>query len=201
MLKILWFTLLLYQLTIVLATDYELLLEDPDIFSPCTEGVPGSVGIGEIFDLSQIEYNQDSDVIHVSGNATTTWDIQPTDRIAGSFAIFHNERGNWEPTVFSMSTQDFCSSMYNADSYWYKSWTKHITNKNEVQSKCLNTPGTLLVHEPFDVQLVIYNVRGSAQGRYKVVVTLEAFDEKNMRRETSLCFEIRGEVEKLKRKK
>lgn len=31
--------------------------------------------------------------------------------------------------------------MYNKDQYWYKYWSKHITNLKEVESKCINHLG------------------------------------------------------------
>lgn len=59
---------------------------------------------------------------------------------------------------------------------------------------------TVLVHHPFDIRLRLTNVRGTTlQGRYKVVITFEAFDDKDVPRRDSVCFEIRGEVEKLKK--
>nr|XP_043066839.1 uncharacterized protein LOC108123116 [Drosophila bipectinata] len=123
------------------ASDYELLLEDPDIFSPCTDGPPGSIGVPEAFDLSQLEIEHNGDTLHVTGNVTLTWDVNPKDRITGKVEVFHFNRGNWEPTVFTMSTQDFCSIMYDRNQYWYKMWTGYITNRADVEKKCINTPG------------------------------------------------------------
>jgi len=55
------------------------------------------------------------------------------------------------------------------------------------------------MHKPFDLQLRLTDIRGATfQGRYKIVSTFEAFDEKDVPRRTSICFEIRGEVEKIK---
>lgn len=55
--------------------------------------------------------------------------------------MMHFNRGTWEPTVFSVATPDFCSVMFDEDQYWYKYWTKHILNREEVEQKCLRTPG------------------------------------------------------------
>ncbi|XP_017031056.1 uncharacterized protein [Drosophila kikkawai] len=184
-----------------LAVDYELLLEDPDVFSRCTEPQPGALHFEDLFNKDDLELDQEAEIIHISGDLTTIWDVQPTDRISARFAVMHFERGSWEPTVFSLATGDFCSVMFERDSYWFKQWTSHISNRKEIQEKCLNTRGTTLVHDPFDFRLNLENITGPTfQGRYKVVCTFEAFDEKNIPRRNSICFEMRGEVKKLKKK-
>jgi len=56
-----------------------------------------------------------------------------------------------------------------------------------------------LEHEPFDLRLKIENVHGpTLRGRHKMVIKLQAFDEKNIPRPNSICVEIRGELLKLK---
>lgn len=68
--------------TDILATDYILLVEDPDIYTPCTDGPPGSVGLNEAFDVSEMQVEMDEEGIHVSGNITTRWSLPPTYRIS-----------------------------------------------------------------------------------------------------------------------
>ncbi|XP_022225702.1 uncharacterized protein LOC111076273 isoform X2 [Drosophila obscura] len=182
------------------ATDYELLLEDPDIFTPCTEAPPGTIFIRDAINFDQLKVEQEADTIHISGNATTTWDLQPNDRIAAKFALFHHQRGNWEPTVFTMATKDFCPMMYDKDQYWFKYWTSFITNREDVEQHCIKKLGTTLIHEPFDLRLMLKNIRGATlSGRYKTVISFEAFDERNVPRPHGVCFEIRGEAEKIKK--
>ncbi|XP_016978719.1 uncharacterized protein LOC108044273 [Drosophila rhopaloa] len=179
--------------------DYELLLEDPDIFAPCTEGPPGSVGFHDAFNIKDLVLNQDADIIHISENLTTIWDVQPTDRISARFALWHYNRGNWEPTLFSIATPDFCSAIFDENQSWFKQWTRYISNRDEVQEKCLTTRGTVWMHNPFDLKLRLNNIRGATlQGRYKAVVTFEAVDERDVPRKNTVCFEIRGEAEKIK---
>ncbi|XP_016940276.3 uncharacterized protein CheB42c [Drosophila suzukii] len=179
--------------------DYELLLEDPDIFAPCTEGPPGSIGFREAFNLDNLEINQDADIIHLSEDITANWDVESNDRISARFTVMHYNRGSWEPTLFSLATPDFCAAMFDENQSWFKYWTKYISNREEVQEKCFKTRGTVLMHKPFDLQLRLTDIRGATfQGRYKIVSTFEAFDEKDVPRRTSICFEIRGEVEKIK---
>ncbi|EDW89110.1 uncharacterized protein LOC6528345 [Drosophila yakuba] len=180
------------------AADYELLLEDPDIFSPCTEPPPGSIGFLDAFDIGNLVLDQDADIIHLSESITSNWDVEPTDRISARFALMHYNRGSWEPTIFSMATPDFCASMFDENQSWFKYWTKHISNRDEVMEKCFKTPGTVLNHNPFDLQLRLTDIRGATlRGRYKAVVTFEAVDERDVPRRNSICFEIRGEAEKI----
>ncbi|XP_030387683.1 uncharacterized protein LOC115634231 [Scaptodrosophila lebanonensis] len=182
----------------VLAADYEMILEDPEIFNDCSDAPPGALDVHGMFDLEHLTLTLDGDIVHVKGNVTTIWDVQPGDRVAASASLYHFERGAWEPTVFSMSHQNFCSVLFDEDQYWYKFWSQYVTNRNDVEKKCLNTPGTVLAHEPFDVKLILNNIRSTTMsGRYKMVVMFEAFDEKNLKRDNSICFEIRGELEKL----
>jgi len=57
---------------------------------------------------------------------------------------------------------------------------------------------TVLVYDEFLMVLHLENVNTSnLQGRYKAVITLEAFDEHNVRRPSSLCVEIRGDLERV----
>ncbi|XP_020815020.1 uncharacterized protein LOC110189317 [Drosophila serrata] len=185
--------LFIFGVTRSWAVDYEMLIEDPDIFSPCTEGPPDSITVQEAFNFDDLTISMESDTLHVSGNATVKWEAQPTDKIVVQIDILHFNRGFWEPTVFSMSTQDFCASMYDKNQYWFKYWTTFITNRDEVESQCLAT-GTFLVHEPFDVRFKMMNYRGpELRGRYKMVITIKALHKK-LPRPSSICMEIRGEV-------
>ncbi|XP_037716368.1 uncharacterized protein LOC119551207 [Drosophila subpulchrella] len=191
--------LLFFGVTSSWAMDYELMLEDPDIFAPCTDGPPGSINARQAVNLDNFVIEHESDILHLSGNATLIWDVRPTDRIAARVDLLHFNRGTWEPTIFSISNQDFCPIMYDKNQYWYKYWTQYVSNQHEVAKKCLREPGTVLEHEPFDLRLKIENVHGpTLRGRHKMVIKLQAFDEKNIPRPNSICVEIRGELLKLK---
>ncbi|XP_017050264.1 uncharacterized protein LOC108094281 [Drosophila ficusphila] len=180
------------------AADYELLLEDPDVFAPCTEPPPGSIGIDEAFNLDGLSFNQDSEIIHISENITTMWDVQPDDRVSARFVVLRFNRGSWEPTLFSMVSPNFCKDMFDENQSWFKYWTVHFANREEIKEKCFTTRGTVINHKPFDLQLRLMGVRGpTLQGRYKAVITFEAYDERDVPRKNSICFEIRGEAEKI----
>ncbi|XP_052851849.1 uncharacterized protein LOC128261934 [Drosophila gunungcola] len=181
------------------ATDYNLLPEDPDLYVPCTDGPPGSFGLSEAVDMTNIVIDQDPDGIHISGNCTVVWNIPLTDRIAARMVVMHYDRGTWEPTVFSIHTPNICQVMFDEDQYWFKNWFKHFANREEISEKCLGTKGTVLVYNPFTVRPRLENIHGPIfNGRYKAVVTFEPYDENNIKRPSSLCFEIRGEAERIK---
>jgi len=135
-------------------------------------------------------------------------------------SVLHYNRGSWEPTVFNSYTPDFCATMFDPNQYWFKYWFKNFENREEIQEKCLATPGvsivifalihktfpsglsfqTVLMYNPFTVVPQINNVMGpSLKGRYKVIFLFEAFNEKDERRPSSVCFEITGEAEKIKK--
>ncbi|XP_017005367.2 uncharacterized protein [Drosophila takahashii] len=186
--------------TTILATDYILVVEDPDIYTTCRDGPPGSQGLNEAFDTSKMVADMDPDGIHVSGNITSKWSLPRTDRISARMSVMHYNRGSWEPTVFNSLTPDFCASMFDPNNFWFKYWFKNFDNREEIQEKCLATAGTVLVYNPFTVIPQLNNVMGpTLTGRYKVVFMFEAFDEKDVRRPESVCFEITGEAEKIKK--
>ncbi|EDW89109.2 uncharacterized protein LOC6528344 [Drosophila yakuba] len=190
--------LLLFGVISSWATDYELMLEDPDIFSPCTEGPPGSIDARQAVNFDDLVVDQEADILRISGNVTVVWDVQPTDRITARLDFLHYNRGSWEPTVISMATQNFCSIMYDKNQYWYRYWTRYITNRHDVEKNCLRGPATVLVHEPFDLMLKLENFRGPLlRGRHKMVVLFNALDERNIPRPNPICLEIRGEPLKL----
>nr|XP_017005370.1 uncharacterized protein LOC108062981 [Drosophila takahashii] len=181
------------------ATDYNMLIEDPEVYSPCIDGPPGSIGITEAFNMDNMVFDQDEDGIHISGNCTTKWSLPRTDRISASFRIMHYNRGSWEPTVLSQVTRDFCSAFYHKDQYWYKYWFQNVANLEDIKTNCIATKDTTMVMNPFIMHLRLNNINGASfRGRYKAVFHIEAFDEKNQRRPTSLCFEIKGEIERVK---
>ncbi|XP_017082341.2 uncharacterized protein LOC108115416 [Drosophila eugracilis] len=181
----------------VWATDYYLLIEDPEVYMPCSNGPPGSISISEAFDMDNMIFEMEEDGIHISGNATVNWSVPRTDRISASFKIMHFNRGSWEPTIISQLTWDFCAVFYDKNQYWYTYWYQHVENLEEFKQKCIATKGTVMVMKPFIMQLRLNNVNGGTfRGRYKAVFLFEVFDHMNRKRPQSLCFEIKGDIEK-----
>ncbi|XP_017043693.1 uncharacterized protein LOC108089807 [Drosophila ficusphila] len=191
--------ILILCVTKIWATDYVLRVEDSDVYTPCTEGPPGSISINEAFDVSEMVVDMDEEGLHVSGNITTLWDFPRTDRISVRVYVLYFNRGTWEPTLFSTYTPDFCAVMFDPNIFWFKYWFKNFINQDEIQEMCLTTKGTVMRYNSFLVEPRINNVLGPPlKGRYKVVFTIELFDENNQRRPTSVCFEVTGEAEKVR---
>ncbi|XP_052854350.1 uncharacterized protein LOC128263363 [Drosophila gunungcola] len=185
--------------TSIRAARYKLEFEDPNIFSPCIDGPPGSIGIPDAFNMDNMVFDLDEEGVHVSGNLTTKWNFPRTDRISSEVHIMYLNRGTWESTIFNMHTPDFCAAIFNENLYWFKYWFKNIENREEIQEKCVATKDTVLKLYPFVLNLILENIRIPVSlGRYKTVFTLEAFDESEKRRPTSLCFEIKGQAAKMK---
>ncbi|XP_016935119.4 uncharacterized protein [Drosophila suzukii] len=183
----------------VQAAEYRLVFEDPNIYSSCTDGPHGSIGVYDAFNMDDMVFDQDEEGIHISGNITTKWDFPRSDRLSARFHIMHYDRGTWEPTIINHHSPDFCAVMFDENLFWFKYWFGNIVNREELQEQCITTKGTVWVFKPFLMSMRIQNILiPNIRGRYKVVYTFEAFDENNKRRTPSLCFEIRGDAEKIK---
>ncbi|XP_017043695.1 uncharacterized protein LOC108089809 [Drosophila ficusphila] len=198
MFTILW--ILIVGLTKIRAADYILLIEDSDFYTPCTEGPPGSIGMNEAYDVSELVVDMDEEGLHVSGNITTLWDFPRTDRISARLNVLRFNRGSWEPTLYSVHTPDFCAVMFDPNLFWYNCWFKNLANREEIQEKCIATKGTVMQYNSFIVTPRLNNVMvgPTIKRRFKLVFTFEAFDENNQRRPTSVCFELTGEAEKVR---
>ncbi|EDW90949.2 uncharacterized protein LOC6530310 isoform X3 [Drosophila yakuba] len=192
--------ILFVALAITWATDYNALIEDQGIYVQCSEAPAGSLGPHDGFNLDNMEMNMEPEGIYVSGNMTVKLNFSLSDRISARFSVMHYERGTWQPTMFNLHSANFCEVMFDEDQYWFKYWFKHIRNREEVREKCLKVKDTVLVYNEFLMVLQLENVNTSnLQGRYKAVITLEAFDEHDVRRPTSFCVEIRGDLERFQR--
>ncbi|XP_017043650.1 uncharacterized protein LOC108089769 [Drosophila ficusphila] len=197
MFTILW--IIIVGLTKIRAADYILLVEDSDLYTPCAEGPPGSIGLNEAYDVSELVVDMDEEGLHVSGNITALLDFPRTDRISARLNVLRFNRGTWEPTLFSLYTRDFCAVMFDPNIFWFKYWFKNFANREEIQEKCIATKGTVMQYNSFIVTPRLNNVMGpNLKGRYKLVFTFEAFDKNNQRRPTSVCFEVTGEAEKVR---
>ncbi|XP_039228063.1 uncharacterized protein LOC6530310 isoform X1 [Drosophila yakuba] len=193
--------ILFVALAITWATDYNALIEDQGIYVQCSEAPAGSLGPHDGFNLDNMEMNMEPEGIYVSGNMTVKLNFSLSDRISARFSVMHYERGTWQPTMFNLHSANFCEVMFDEDQYWFKYWFKHIRNREEVREKCLKVKDTVLVYNEFLMVLQLENVNTSnLQGRYKAVITLEAFDEHDVRRPTSFCVEIRGDLERVNSK-
>ncbi|XP_017056906.1 uncharacterized protein LOC108098498 [Drosophila ficusphila] len=191
---------LLWQIVILLKVvgpseevNYELVLEEERVFSECMDNPSGHLGMEGLFDLTNLDLHMEEEGIHVEGNITSAWDIQPTDRIEGRLTIFYLDRGTWQATGISVFSYDFCKVLYDEKQFWYKAFTKYVINSDELQQKCVHYKGTLYLMEPYLLKMV-FGVGGFLNpGRHRIVFNLHAIDENNEKRPNALCFELRGE--------
>ncbi|XP_030241095.1 uncharacterized protein LOC115562978 [Drosophila navojoa] len=200
-----WFQLLFQVIAVLLmilftrqsnGLNYRFIAEDDEFFAECDKAPSNALNFHGMADLSQITFARNDGIIAISGNATATWPIKPGDRIEGKGVMFWYDRGIWHPTQFSMTVHDCCAVMYDKPQYWYKYWTKHIINSEEIKDQCFN-PGTKMLHEPFELDIIMPFTGLPLNGRYKVVTTLRAFDKSNVQRDTSVCLQAIGEFERL----
>lgn len=60
---------------------YEFEIEDESIYSDCSDVPPGTLNISGLFDLTNYTTTITADGLSVSGNMTSVFNAQPTDRI------------------------------------------------------------------------------------------------------------------------
>nr|XP_036673586.1 uncharacterized protein LOC118877727 [Drosophila suzukii] len=191
--------LLLVMLTIFSHTGgerYELMVLDEEVFISCRDPDPRTLDVNGLFDLSNFLTSLDADGITVSGNATLKWEIQQTDRVQVTANVLHLDRGTWMPTVLSINVNDFCKVMYDKNQYWFKYWTQYIIN--DVKDKCVNVPGTQFEHQTFILSLTASPTGTFPEGRYKAHVMLRAYDSSGTERPTRICFEVQGDLKKVR---
>lgn len=72
-----------FCLILVLGISYQMLLSDSNIFTECEDLPYGALDINGLFNLDELQlgFKDNSEIIRISGNITTVWDIQPEDRI------------------------------------------------------------------------------------------------------------------------
>ncbi|KAH8421038.1 hypothetical protein KR222_005232, partial [Zaprionus bogoriensis] len=165
------------------------------LFTPCPNAPDGVYGAQQAFDISALTMEMDIDnTLKISGNITSRWNIEKTDRLQTRLELYKFDRNIWIPTTIAIAIYDSCKMLYNKNQYWYVFWTKHITNAEDIKDNCFNVAGTIFVHEPFEVEM-IFNVPGSYNGRHKILATIKAFGPNNVLRNTSICVEIIGDIE------
>ncbi|XP_016978720.1 uncharacterized protein LOC108044274 [Drosophila rhopaloa] len=191
--------LMLQLICLTGAIDYQLTLDDNGIFAPCTN-IPGNPSNVEgLFDMSFLKVTNDGSKIKVEGKHTVVWkDVQPGDTIKFLGQVNRLEKGTWQKTMFSTSSNNFCKSMFEKNQQWYQFWTQYISNADEIKSKCLNTPGAVFNYAPnYEIELKASLNVPNLEGRYKLAMQFEAFDNRNVKRPVSICSEFRGTLKKL----
>ncbi|XP_034489067.1 uncharacterized protein LOC117792871 [Drosophila innubila] len=133
----------------------------------------------------------------VSGNATCLWDIQKTDRISLTATSYRYDRGEWYYGLLSITYPDFCRALFDEREFLYMYWGKFINNKNEIKDKCINVPGTKIVFEPFEENMIFDYPGLPVYGLFKMELTFKAYNKQSKQRPTSVCTEIIGEMNRL----
>ncbi|KAH8263744.1 hypothetical protein KR044_013378 [Drosophila immigrans] len=187
------FEVLIVLLGLSSALKYRLELENEEIFTPCPNQPSNVKDVTEFFDFSELQTKEVGNKIIVSGNVTSKWNYDPTDRLEGTATAFRFDRREWVNSLISVFFIDVCSDLYNKEKHWYKFWTKHIVNIKDVKNKCvLNS--TKFIHETFAVDMNINVPIFAPEGRHKIVYIVKPIDNNNLIRDPILCFEVIGEV-------
>ncbi|XP_062142846.1 uncharacterized protein LOC133850702 [Drosophila sulfurigaster albostrigata] len=190
-----FFKALILCLDFASAYNYRLILENEEIFTTCSHQPSNVLAASNFFDLSELHTKEIGDKIEVSGNVTSIWNYEPTDRLQASITGLRYERGEWINALLSMNVHDVCSLLYDKRQYWYKFWTQYITNVEDVKDKCFLN-GTKLIHKTFIYDININIITLIPEGRYKVVVIIKAIDKRQKVRNPIFCIEILGDVKR-----
>ncbi|XP_073847537.1 uncharacterized protein [Musca autumnalis] len=174
---------------------FEFVIDNDRIFESCPD-IPEANGPFDVVDVSELVYEFNEGYVRIKGQMTFEWEgVEATDRIAGHAEVYRFQRGTWQPTMFSMSINDFCAQQFDETTIWYKVWSHHIPMN---ERNCINNYGQVYHYEPFDVETVT-NFSINMEGRHKIVVNMYAFDQHNVKRpNTDICLQIHGEFIKKK---
>ncbi|XP_005190239.3 uncharacterized protein LOC131804583 [Musca domestica] len=174
--------------------DYEFTPDDDQIFTACPDK-PGTNGILDIVDISEIILEYNDGVVRVEGNMTFIWkDVKPTDRMEVIGEMLKFQRGSWQPTILTMRLRDFCRVQYDPLAPWYAVWSVNVP---ENERKCINNVGHTIHYRPYNVNTTVkYFI--NLEGRHKIVVNIYAYDENGRKRPKSYCFEVIGVFAKVR---
>ncbi|XP_017115348.1 uncharacterized protein LOC108137918, partial [Drosophila elegans] len=178
-------------------TQYEFVLEDEAIFTKCKNAMPGTLDINGLYNMTYFSTNMVPDGIEISGNLTSVFNAEPSDRIEVLGSLLHFDRGSWQPTTMNMLIKDFCKVMYDKNQFWYKAWSSHIINRKEIENNCFKVVGTVFVMENYTSSLIFGSGMASLNGRYTLRVEAFAIDEFSNKRPGDVCYEIIGSLYKI----
>ncbi|KAH8392429.1 hypothetical protein KR215_008250 [Drosophila sulfurigaster] len=189
----LFFEVVILLLGVTTAVHYRVEFENEDLFSPCAHLSEKVKDIQEFLDFSELQIKEVDNKLMVSGNMSSNWDYDPTDRLETISTLYRFERREWVNTVISARFNNMCDELFDERKQWYLFWTNHVINIDDVRNTCF-LKGSKFIHETFttdggmDLQLMV------PQGRHKLVVLIKAIDKNYTVRYPILCFEIIGEI-------
>ncbi|KAH8360932.1 hypothetical protein KR200_011852, partial [Drosophila serrata] len=73
--------ILLKIVSLSLAILYEFEFEDDEVFTKCLDTPDGFKDKHGLFDFTNFSFEMGAEGVVVSGNFTSVWDVEPTDRI------------------------------------------------------------------------------------------------------------------------
>ncbi|XP_039478932.1 uncharacterized protein LOC120443741 [Drosophila santomea] len=193
------FTILVIQvICLARAIEYQLTLDDDGFLAPCENQPDNTFSLDAMLESSSLTIHNLGSKVRIKGEHKVVWkDVQPGDTLKMFGQVYRLDKGTWQKTMFSASSNNFCKNMFDKNQYWYSFWTKYINNSDEIKEKCLTTPGAVIKYKDFEVDLKASLNIPNLEGRYKLVAQLEAFDKRNLKRPVSICVEYRGTVERI----
>ncbi|KAH8391725.1 hypothetical protein KR215_000693 [Drosophila sulfurigaster] len=189
----LFFEVLILFLGTASAIHYRLVAENEEIYTACPNQPSNVKHITEFVDVSELQTKDVGDKILVSGNVTSTWNFNPTDRIIGSAKMYRYDRREWDTAFYSISFTDLCSEIFDVRKHVYKFWMQYVVNLQDIKDKCV-LRGVKFIHEPFALDMNIDINAIVPTGRHKAVVILKTIDKEGKIREPTMCLEIIGEL-------
>ncbi|XP_016958274.1 uncharacterized protein LOC108030098 [Drosophila biarmipes] len=179
------------------AAEYQLVLDEDGFLAPCEDQQGSPFNMDSLLDMSTPKVINAGNKISIEGEHAVIWkDVQPGDTVKFFGQVYRQDKDSWQKTMFSSNSNNFCHSMFDKNAYWFKFWTQYISNSDEIRKKCLNTPGAVLKYKNFELNFKANLNVPNLEGRYKIVMQLEAFDKHNIKRPVSICTEFRGTVSK-----
>uniref|UniRef100_A0A1B0AFW2 MD-2-related lipid-recognition domain-containing protein n=1 Tax=Glossina pallidipes TaxID=7398 RepID=A0A1B0AFW2_GLOPL len=177
--------------TLLVHALYRFVTEEHDVFRACSD----RAGVGspsDFVDYSGADIYYDDEGIHINGSALILWDVKRTDRVSVLAELKKFVRGGWQPTPLVVRTEDLCKELKNIHGYVYEVWSQYVFPED---LQCF-AKGVIYRHKPF-VLKVEGNTLVPMEGRYKIVLTLRAFDENNTPTSKTICLEVPGDIIKV----
>ncbi|XP_016999454.3 uncharacterized protein CheB53a [Drosophila takahashii] len=176
---------------------YEFEFEDESIYSDCSDVPPEARNINGLFDMTNLKRIMNQEGIALSGNMTSVFNAQPSDRIEVTANLLYFDRGIWLPTTLNMIVKDFCKVMYDKKQLWYEAWSSHIRNKEAIEDHCIKVYGTLFLMETYTVDLFFGSGMPLFSGRHTLRIRIFAYDQSGKKRPHDVCYEIKGKFYKI----
>ncbi|XP_037714089.1 uncharacterized protein LOC119549866 [Drosophila subpulchrella] len=188
-----WILLIIFEVVnLSMQIEYQFELEDESIYTNCSNVQPGTLNINGLFDMTHLSTIMKPEGIELSGNMTSVFNAQPSDRIEVTGNLFYFDRGTWQPTTLNMAIKDFCKVMYDEKQLWYKEWAARVTNKDVIKDNCIKEHGTVFLMETYTIKLRFGSSMPLVSGRYTLRIRVFAIDQSGKKRPNDVCYEVKG---------